>query len=190
MPLHPATRIGVWLLLAIGVQGLHPAGLAAVSLLLLIVACRFQGFPRLLKRTRWLFLSLLVIYAIATPGELLWPQVGAASPTVEGLREGVLQAWRLLCLLAALAWLLAGTPRDALIGGLYRMLHPFFGNHARRLRLITPNVRQESKTGKTHSTRNSIRRIATISLCLEPFTWRDGVVLEDVLLALAALRAW
>ncbi|HVS26821.1 MAG TPA: CbiQ family ECF transporter T component [Burkholderiales bacterium] len=188
MPLHPATRIGIWLLLAIGVQGLHSAGLAALSLLLLIVACRFHGFPLLLKRARWLFLSLLVIYAIATLGELLWPQVGAASPTVEGLREGALQAWRLLCLLAALAWFLAGTPRDALIGGLYRMLHPFFGNHAGRIAVrMALTLDYAEQAAGVENWKNAFNAefdttdtVSTISLRLEPFTWRDVVVLAGV----------
>lgn len=198
MLLHPATRISIWLLLALSVPGLHSIGLATLSLLLLIFAHPCHGFARILKRTRWLFFSLLMVYGFAAPGEPLLPQIGAASPSVEGLREGALQAWRLLCLFAGLAWLLASTPRAALISGLYQMLHPVVGGHAERIavRIALTLHYAEQTVGagnwkKTISTAANVPDApSTVSLRIEPFSWRDGVVLAGMLLALAASRAW
>jgi energy-coupling factor transporter transmembrane protein EcfT len=198
MLLHPATRISIWLLLAMSVQGLHSIGLVTLSLLLLIFAHPGPGFARILKRTRWLFFSLLLIYGFAAPGEPLLPQIGVASPSLEGLREGALQAWRLLCLFAALAWLLASTPRAALISGLYQIVHPVLGRYAERIvvriALTLQYAEQTVGAGNWKKTINMATNVpdapSTVSLRVEPFSWRDGAVLTGMLLALAESRAW
>ncbi|MEW5942815.1 MAG: hypothetical protein AB1710_03055 [Pseudomonadota bacterium] len=127
IPLHPATKILLWLMLAVAIQWLRMPSLLALSLLLglLLAAARASGFGRLLRRTRWLLLSLLLIYAFATPGDPLLPSLGAASPTAQGLEAGGMQAWRLAMLLAGLSLLLAACSRNDLLAGLYLLLRPF-----------------------------------------------------------------
>ena len=110
MPLHPATRISIWLLLAVGVQGLR---------------------------------------------------------------------------------------QDALIGGLYRMFHPFFGDHARRIAVrIALTLDYAEKTAGVENWKNAFKAkfdttepSSKISQRHEPFTWGDGAELAGVLLALAVLRS-
>jgi energy-coupling factor transporter transmembrane protein EcfT len=79
---------------------------------------------RLLRRTRWLMAVLLLTYAYALPGAALWPGLGWASPSVEGVQQGVLRVGRLLLMLAGLAVLLAYTSRPRLIYGLYTLAKP------------------------------------------------------------------
>jgi energy-coupling factor transporter transmembrane protein EcfT len=79
---------------------------------------------RLLRRTRWLLAVLLLTYAYALPGTVLWPGLGWASPSLEGLQQGALRAGRLVLMLAGLAFLLAYTPRPRLIYGLYALAKP------------------------------------------------------------------
>lgn len=81
-------------------------------------------FVRLLKRSRWLMLTLLLVFSFATPGEYLsiWPEVIA--PTYEGIQSGVVQLLRLVIILAGLTLLLATTTREMLMGGLYTLLRP------------------------------------------------------------------
>jgi energy-coupling factor transport system permease protein len=79
---------------------------------------------RLLRRTRWLLLSLFLVYALATPGEPLAPYLGDFSPSREGVEAGLVQALRLFAVLATLARLLAATPRSDLLKGLYFLLRP------------------------------------------------------------------
>lgn len=67
---------------------------------------------------------LLLTYAYALPGPLLWPELGAASPSIEGIQRGALRAGRLALLLVGLALLLAYTPRARLIYGLYVLARP------------------------------------------------------------------
>ena len=79
---------------------------------------------RLLRRTRLLMAVLLLTYGYALPGTMLWPALGWASPSVEGLLQGALRAGRLVLMLAGLAMLLAYTPRPRLIYGLYALAKP------------------------------------------------------------------
>lgn len=125
--LHPATRILIWLAFALSLPWLHVAAILGVSLALLPVLLFFQRsqFVRLLRRTRWLLSSIFIVYALATPGENLLEAFGALSPTYEGLQAGAVQAWRLAILLAALALLLAMTPGQQLLGGMYLLLRPW-----------------------------------------------------------------
>ena len=81
-------------------------------------------FIQLLRRTRWIMLSLLVIYAYSTPGQPLSDTLGMFSPSREGLFDGVLQPARLLAALAGLAILLDRLHRQQLIAGLYTLCAP------------------------------------------------------------------
>lgn len=118
-------------------QRLQPLLLLVLSggLLALLVGYRARNFLTLLRRTRWILLSLLLIYAFATPGLYLLPDFGSAGPSIEGIRAGVMQTWRLLLMLAALALLLRCTDREALLSGIYTLLKPLqpFGVNAERI---------------------------------------------------------
>jgi energy-coupling factor transport system permease protein len=102
-----------------------------VTLLLMGVLCCGAAlwlgsaqFLGLLRRTRWIALSLLLIYAYATPGTALWNALGSLSPTREGLLDGALQLGRLLCALSGLAVLLTTLSLERFVGGLYSLAYP------------------------------------------------------------------
>lgn len=129
--MHPTVQILLWILLVLLAQRVQPLLLLAICLLsggwaLRMGAAQFIG---LLRRTRWIAFSLLLIYAYATPGVALWSQLGSLSPTHEGLLDGLLQLGRLLCALSGLAVLLASLSQERLISGLYSLAYPlrFFG---------------------------------------------------------------
>lgn len=125
--LHPAARILLWCGWAVGVE-LAPLstllGLAVVCATAFVFACLRHGAWRLLRRSRWLMLVLLLTYAYSLPGHLVWPELGAASPTIEGAKLGGVRILRLALMLVALAVLLASTARPRLIYGLYIMARP------------------------------------------------------------------
>ena len=82
---------------------------------------------RLLRRMRWLFLSIAVIYLWLTPGVPLFPGVPSFaewSPTVEGLRQGSLRIMSLVLMVTAASLLLSVTSRDEVIGALHWMMAP------------------------------------------------------------------
>jgi len=126
MKIHPAAQILTWCFLVAAIQVLNLAALfaAAVPVLLFALALSRHKFVQLLRRTRWVMLSLLLIYAFSTPGEPLFEVLGVFSPSREGSVDGVLQLTRLLAALAGLAILLDRLHRQALIAGLYTLFAP------------------------------------------------------------------
>jgi len=125
--LHPASLILIWLAFAFCIPWLRPVELSAIVLLFslpLLLRHSVQYF-KLLRRSRWLLISLILVYAFVTPGVAAVAVLGAYSPSREGLLSGGLQALRLLALLSTLALLLATTSRDRILAGLYFLLRPF-----------------------------------------------------------------
>lgn len=95
--------------------------LAALS----VLAAQRRAPLRLLWRTRWLSLVLLFGYAYSLPGESLWPALGGAAPSLEGARQGVFQAARLMVLLLWLDLLVLRQPGHELLAGLYQLMRLF-----------------------------------------------------------------
>jgi len=79
---------------------------------------------RMLYRSRWLLLTLLLIFAFTTPGEYLEWWYFSIAPTYEGISLGTLQAGRLIIMLTGLSILLGTTQRDALMAGIFPLLSP------------------------------------------------------------------
>jgi len=124
---HPAARILFWCGWAVAVESavlpLLPILAVATATAFLFAPVRHEGW-RLLRRTRWLMAVLLLTYAYTLPGTMLWPELGWASPSIEGLQQGLLRVGRLVLMLAGLAMLLACTSRLRLIYGLYVLARP------------------------------------------------------------------
>ena len=124
-PLHPTLKILLLMLLAVMAQHAGLLLLFSLGWVLVMMAMRWHVvlLRKLLFRSRWLLLTLLLIYACTTPGEYL-PGLESYPLTYEGLHQGVLQALRLTVMLAGLALLLGTTGRDTLMAGIYRLIHP------------------------------------------------------------------
>ena len=124
MRLHPATQILIWCVLVTAIQFLSPVRLflsGGVVLLTAFVLSRHK-LIQLVRRTRWILISLWLIYAYSTPGQTLFDS--SFSPTHEGLLDGAQQLMRLLASLAGLAILLDRLHRQQLIAGLYSLFAP------------------------------------------------------------------
>lgn len=191
--MHPATKILLWLGFAIAIQGLDFVLLTLVSVLAILCLALFGALSEalpLLRRTRWLLLSLLLIYAFATPGDLLLPVLGNYSPTFQGVHGGALQVWRLVLLLVALALLLYSCPRESLLSGLYVLLRPFrpIGLNPERLAVrlwLTLHYAQQQSRQKMQAWRDELRSALDpapsgevhVALELPAFSWRDAMML-------------
>ncbi len=200
---HPATQIVVWVLLALLAQRLQPLPLLVLSFATFGLALRVSAAQllALLRRTRWILFSLLLIYAYTTPGAALWAPLGYFSPTREGVVDGLLQLGRLLSVLSGLAILLALLTQTQLISGLYALAYPlrWFGLSRERIavRLALTLEYAESTMRDTASDWRSTIRDAMrpsaggaehIELRLQAF----GVADAALLLACAAVTvgAW
>jgi len=98
--------------------------LVLALLLTAIVLSKHRNYLMLL-RMRWLFLSILLVYAFSTPGELVPLFPLSFAPTYDGLLQGAAQLARLLIALAMLNLLLHDSTKQDLIAGLYLCLLPF-----------------------------------------------------------------
>lgn len=134
---------------------------------------------------------MLVIYAFATPGMYVFPQAGSFSPTMEGLRAGALQIWRLIVLLAALALLLRTTDMQSLLSGLYVLMKPLkpIGVNAERVAVrLWLTLRYAEMSRRSVEEKTWIDRVRdqlepgteiaeTLRLEMRPFIWSDWLVL-------------
>ncbi len=93
-------------------------------------AC-LRATRKLLRRMRWFFLSILILYFWFTPGQVVETTSFFASwlPTMEGLEEGLLRVGALVTIILAVSLLLQTTNRDQLLGAIYWLVGPlaFFG---------------------------------------------------------------
>jgi energy-coupling factor transport system permease protein len=189
---NPAVQILIWVILTIALQLVKPALLLVLGLLLLAAALADSAarLRMLLHRTRWIMLSLLLIYAYATPGDALFAQLGSLSPVREGLLEGLQQLGRLLCALAALAILLSRLDQRQLIGGLYTLAYPlrYMGLSRERIAVrlaLTLHYAEFAILETASDWRISIEHLLaptevrhdSIELQVVPLTPRDGLLL-------------
>lgn len=125
--INPTVKIISLMVFAVMVQRMQliPLAICAGGMVAAIGLLRATDFFLLLKRARWLLLSIALIYAYATPGEFVPNIPDAWAPTYEGLQGGSLQAVRLVLMLAALALLLATSSRAQIMSGIYQLLKPF-----------------------------------------------------------------
>ena len=190
--LHPAASILLWVCLAVAVQSLPTTGLMLAGVPLLAVACVLSTahLLKLLRRTRWIMLSLLLIYAYTTPGEAVWASLAQFSPTHEGVADGLLQLCRLAFALAALSIVLGLLSQQQLIGGLYTLAYPlcYFGLSRERVAVrlaLTLHYAESAMLDTATDWRGSIENLLahaevkqhSIELHTTPFTLRDGLLL-------------
>ena len=123
---HPVVQIYLWTCLLIAVQMMHGYVLFLFGgvLVLITTACCASRLLILLRRTRWILISLFLIYAYASAGNPIWPQMGAFSPIDSGLANGLQQITRLIMILAGLTILLASLSQAELVSGMYTLLYP------------------------------------------------------------------
>ena len=127
LSMHPFVKIlyFILILLLVSMVGSQMLTLLLVVLALCTLWFRAKSFVHAVRRMRWLFLSILIIYAFGTPGELV-PQFPVnAAPTFEGIQLGLQQIEKLLIALAALSLLLTSSSREHMMLGLYMLLLPF-----------------------------------------------------------------
>lgn len=176
---NPAVQILIWILIATALQVAQPGILLPVCAVLLIGASQWAHgrLMKLLSRTRWVMISLLAIYAWATPGDAVWEGLAAWSPTREGLLDGAVQLLRLIGALAALAILLSRLSQQQLIGGLYALAYPLQGFGDLRTRLAVRLSLTLRYAEQLWVERKADWR-AELEACLTPVQTQSATVIE------------
>lgn len=200
MKFYPVAQILTWCLLVAAMQVLASGLLlmAAGLVLLCAFAVSRHKFMQLVRRTRWIMLSLLLIYAYSTPGQPLSDALGMFGSSREGLADGVLQLTRLLAALAGLAILLERLHRQQLIAGLYTLFAPLqcLGLSRERLAVrlaLTLHYAEAAMLRETHHWQDALRSLfephgeTTWHLELPLYRFAVG---EALLLVVASLILW
>ena len=199
MKFHPAAQILAWSLLVVAMQmlanGALPIVAGIVFLWTLLVSA--DKFTQLVRRMRWIMLSLILIYAFSTPGQPLLTLLGDWGPSWEGLVDGVIQLTRLLAIIAGLAILLDRLQQQQLISGLYTMFAPlqWIGQSRERVAVRVALTLQYAESAMLCESRNwqaSLRSLfesnheksKPIELALHRFGFQDGLLLVVALLLL------
>lgn len=181
--MHPVIRVICFLVLATSLSvggGWRHTLFAAVLVIVAYSVSRRRGLAQLskmLRRLRWLWLSLCVVYFWFTPGPALLSALGRWSPTVPGVQEGLVRAAILAVLVAGANLLLQTTVREQLVGAIHWLCAPLqlFGlsrdRFALRLVLVLETVpeiqplrRVDESAGATDA--NRIRRLGSAAAAL------------------------
>lgn len=127
MIFHPAALLVAWAGFALSLQWGGFATVLVAAFLSLAAALHFAPVRcrNLLYRSRWLLLSLAVLFVFFSPGEYLDGAAGSVGMTREGLILGGEYLGRLLALLASLAVLHEHVGTQGLLAGLHALLAPF-----------------------------------------------------------------
>lgn len=202
MILNPASLLLAWLALALAMQWLPlPALLGAAAVVLPAVGLSARGrFLILLRRARWLLLSLALLFALATPGAELPGMAGMLGLTYEGVLLAATHVVRLTLLLALLALLLERLGIPALVAGLYLLLQPFGDSRATRrlalrLLLVLEYVENGGKTEHKPlrdwlSPQMELVEYPPLRMAVAPFAGIDYLVMALVLLGLCGIWGW
>jgi energy-coupling factor transporter transmembrane protein EcfT len=145
--MHPLIRILCFLVfaawLAWGDAQRLLFGAALLALLYAVVKpASLRSAGVMIRRLRWLLVSLLIVYGWFTPGRPIAGLDAGASPafvipTVEGLTEGLLRCAALVAIVLAVNLLLRTTDRIQLLGAIHGLARPLavFGLSRERLAL-------------------------------------------------------
>lgn len=186
---HPASLLLLWGAGVVAVQSLSLMLTLLMATLLVLVALIWARsvFPRLLKRSRWLFLTMGLLFLWLSPGVRLPAPWGNWGLTWDGLQLAAEHLARLCSILALVALLLSRLTSRQIVSGLYFLTprpSPSLGFFARslavRLALTLTYI-----AGKTDDDwKVLLQRQADplpeddvpVRLTSQPWTWRDSLI--------------
>lgn len=110
--------------LALNLYTLKILCFAAILLFVALVYVKNHQFYRLVKRLKWFYLVMFIIFAFNTPGEHVENWIFIITPTYEGVWEGLTQLLRITVMMEALSLILTINTKHQLISGFYFLLLP------------------------------------------------------------------
>lgn len=107
--LHPAVCVTAGFFLILWLQVMDGGIFWSLASCTLLAGICFAGtaFLRTLKRLRYIFFALFILFLWETPGTLIVPVLGNLSPSLEGLQLFFLQGMRLAGVVAVVALMLS-----------------------------------------------------------------------------------
>ena len=123
---HPAPLLRAWAGFACVLPFLSPPVLAALTLIAALPALAWarERTRTLVRRSRWLLLSIALMFAFATPGLVVPGLPGRLGMTQDGLVLGAEHLMRLLFLMLTLAPLHEHLGTSGFVAGIHWLLAP------------------------------------------------------------------
>jgi len=175
-------------LLAVSSRQGSPLFLACLPLVLAAFCAARTHLSHLFRRSRWLLLTVLILFGWLTPGT---PVPGVPGASQEGLLLAAENLARLSIALATVAVLLTVLAPAALVAGLRALLRPLgmLGLSRDRLAVRLALTLEEVEASRLAPNDTALRKIATLTLPAARYGWLDLFVggLAGVLLLLAWL---
>ena len=164
------TQLFMFFVLAIIINILNLKALVPMLVVLISILMfnRTYSFLGTLRRFRWLFLVMMIIFSFNTPGEHIQAWSFFISPTYEGVIAGLKQILRIAVMLAAISWMMAANTRQQLISGFYFMFAPLkllgleVGRFSVRLWLTLHYVELQREADIEEDFVSRLKRITTV----------------------------
>lgn len=123
---HPASLLLAWVAGVLALQQLDRVSILLMAVLASVAALSVNSvvLGTMLRRIRWLLLSVAVLFLWMTPGVFLPGLAGRLGITQEGAATAVEHVARLLAIVALLALLLSRLSHGRIVAGLYTLLTP------------------------------------------------------------------
>jgi len=128
--MHPVIRIVTFLVFTLFVAfGGYSQLVFSIAMLGVFYALTHTHFPWrtswiMLKRMRWLFLSMMVVYFWFTPGREVFPALEGFSPSWQGIQIGGLRIGSLVVIVTAVNIIIRSTSTELMTSGLLWLLAP------------------------------------------------------------------
>lgn len=195
--IHPAVLLLLWVASVIVVQPLQMPALLWLALGVLPVCAGRAGRRTwlLVRRARWLLVSIAVLFALSTPGERIPGLAGDLGLTVDGMKLAGEHVLRLLLLLASLALLHQHLGTGGLMTGLHWLLAPLaIGRNLRerivvRLMLVLNYVEGAPASGWREWLNADITEPERLDLAVASARRLDWALLA-LLIVLTIMAAW
>lgn len=126
--MHPLVRVICLILMAGFVASGNLSFVLISAILLAVIYARasvsFEVCWALIRRMRWFFLSILVVYFWFTPGRAFSPQVADLLwvPSADGVEQGLLRVACLVVIIAGVSALLQSTRREQLFAAIFSLV--------------------------------------------------------------------
>ena len=198
--IHPVVLVTAGFFLILLLQCVSPVQLgigASLAILAALIWAR-ADWLRVVRRLRFIFLALLVLYAWQTPGTLMAPALAGFSPTWDGLRAVLEPGWRLLAVASVVALLLRGLSTEDWVSSLYVLALPFRicglspERFAVRLRLVLDYVGRRDLDWRhcLEAASDDLSAMPAEAWSIRLPAWHDWLVLLAVLVVLAMGGMW
>lgn len=185
LKINVITQLLIFFTLAILVNQTHLPVLIYIAAMLALALCRMKSnqFLRSIKRLKWFFLVLIIIFAFNTPGEHVQTSSTSINLTYEGLLAGLTQALKIMVMLAALSLVIACNTRQQLISGFYFIFSPlnYLGLEVERFAARLWLTLQYVETQQTDNKQGFLESLKNMSAIAINETTYDDVEINFIL---------